>query len=620
MRGKNTISSTQLSLTLTGLLILLIAAADGIFGVSFPLFGSAAVPSHIRSDKVDISGRIAMVEVMAGGRQQIRLVPDKPHDLWRGETDLDLRLIVPKSVQNLKPGDRVMLEARLSPLLKPLLPNGFDFAQYARNQGFGATGFVDALEVTGTGEAGFVANARYQIQQKLYTHLEERAAAVASAVLVGLRRGLSPDLRESFRASGLAHLLAISGLHMALFWGSIVACIRAGLALFPHLSSRYSSIKIATVAALPFGCFYLVISGMPISAIRAFLMLALVMVAILMVRRGVTLHNVALAAIAILVIAPQNLFHPAFQMSFAAVYALVVGWQAFSQRAHIYHRMPRILRYIAGIIIASILAAGASAPFVLHHFGVITIWSIAANLVGMPLMALLIIPFGALGLLLMPLGWEGLPLAVMGIGLDHLINVADYFSGKPLSRLSVPPPSRLVLIFFAGALLLPAILRDRWRYTALLSLLAALVIWAVTPQPIAVFTAFYNRNIAAMKGADGAVYFSHKKVNDFTSSILLKPLGAGSGSYIGDRPCDDCGRGYGILPLQSGKILAFVWRDKGFDEACGKADLVLALRPAPEDCLTNPLIIDADDLRERGGVLIYDEGDGFRTRFTSGSN
>ena len=155
---------------------------------------------------------------------------------------------------------------------------------------------------------------------------------------------------------------------------------------------------------MPFGFFYLMISGQPISAVRAFLMLALVMVAILLTRRGVTLHHVALVALGILIFSPHSLVHPAFQMSFAAVYALVAGWMYLSRHRGLIASWPKISRYLGGIIVASVLASSASAPFVLHHFGITTVWSVLANLVGMPLMGVVVIPFGAAALFLMPLG------------------------------------------------------------------------------------------------------------------------------------------------------------------------------------------------------------------------
>ena len=430
-----------------------------------------------------------------------------------------------ESITKVKPGDVITGVVRINPPLPQLLPGSFDFTAHAHQQGYAATGVIKDIKVIDQKPVSWVNHLRFYIQRQFSTHLDADQAAVASAVIIGLRAGINPELREDYRAAGLAHLLAISGLHMALFWGSVVALIRAGLALFPHFSSRYPSLKIATLAAMPFGMLYLVISGQPISAIRAFLMLALVMLAILLLRRGMTLHHVALVAMGILIVAPQSMMHPAFQMSFAAVYALVSGWMQITRYRYLIQNIPWILRYAGGIIIASVLAAGASAPFVLHHFGESTVWSVLANIAGMPLMGVVVIPFGALSLLLMPFGLEGFALAVMGMRIDGLNMVASAISGQPLSEIILPPPSGLVLVCFTAALLMPACLKRRWRLVAIIPLITAIIIWHLTTVPVISFTKVHGRSIAPFHAKDHRVYLSHRKVNDFTQGILTKPFG-----------------------------------------------------------------------------------------------
>ena len=564
----------------------------------------------------EITGQVKMAEVMTKNRQRIRLHPETT-GLWQsGEqdaSDFDLRLITSNkpnqgdnkdSITKVKPGDVITGLARINPPLPQLLPGSFDFTAHAHQQGYAATGFIKEIKVAGQKPVSWVNRLRFYIQRQFSTHLDADQAAVASSVIIGLRSGITPELREDYRAAGLAHLLAISGLHMALFWGSVVALMRAGLALFPHFSSRYPSLKIATLAAMPFGMFYLVVSGQPISAVRAFLMLALVMLAILLSRRGMTLHHVALVAMGILIIAPQSMMHPAFHMSFAAVYALVSGWMLITRYRYLIQNIPWVLRYGGGIIIASILAAGASAPFVLHHFGATTVWSVLANIAGMPLMGVVVIPFGALSLVLMPLGLEGYPLAVMGMGIDGLNMVANAISGQPLSEIILPPPSGLVLVCLTAALLMPACLKGRWRMMAIIPLISAMAIWYLTPVPMISFTKLHGRSIAAFHAEDSRVYLSHGKVNDFTKGILTKPFGQTSVGSISNWPCPDCGRGYHLIPLVDGRVAAMVYRGSGLTRACREADFILT-RQAPKYPCKAGLVISDDDLDRHGGVLIY---------------
>ena len=436
--------------------------------------------------------------------------------------------------------------------------------------------------------------------------------------MVGLRGGISSEVREDFRASGLSHLLAISGLHMALFWGSVMALIRAILASYPHFSSRYPALKIAALMAFPFGLFYLMISGMPVSAVRAFLMLALFMLAIMMTKRGVTLHNVALAAIIILLVDPQQLKQPAFQMSFAAVFALVAGWVALSSRQRepslLQQKMPVVLRYLGGIMVGSVLAGLATAPFVLHHFGVTTLWSILANLIGMPLMAFIIMPFGAIGLALMPLGWESTFLHVMGFGISCLLWVADLTSTFPLSHITTKPPSSLVLYCYAVGLILFVILKGRVKLVAVFCFLLAFSIWYQQPRPIAAMTFLNYRALATI--SDGSqIYISRKSATDFERSVIARPFGLNNSSYIGGAP--QSSQRFDLVIHENGLKIAMVWRNKPFRAACVDADLVLVMTPMfVRSC--DAITVAPHNIRKHGGVLVFQDKTGITLEYVDG--
>jgi len=125
------------------------------------------------------------------------------------------------------------------------------------------------------------------------------------------------------RDAGLAHVLAISRLHMVIMAGSVFWLVRALLAGVPALALRYPIKKWAAVAALLAATFYLVLSGAAVPTVRAYLMMGVVMIAVLLDRPAITMRNVALATLAILPCSPESLFDTSFQMSFAAVIGLV---------------------------------------------------------------------------------------------------------------------------------------------------------------------------------------------------------------------------------------------------------------------------------------------------------
>ena len=576
--------------------------------------GLSANPEQtVPADKIKITGVVETVEVMRGSRQRVRLTRHEG-ELWPLTSSMDLRLITGRANPALKPGDIIEGFARINPPLPMLLPDSFDFTEHAYRQGYGATGFLDDIVVVAGQSPHMPSALRFHIQQRLYRYLDNDQAAVASALLVGLRGGISEDIREDFRASGLSHLLAISGLHMALFWGSIMALFRIILACFPHFSSRYPSLKIATLAALPFGIFYLVISGMPVSAVRAFLMLGLFMLAILMTRRGITLHNVALAAIVILVVDPHQLTQPAFQMSFAAVFALVAGWTFITARRWDI-RIPSFIRYFGGIMLGSILAGGVTAPFVLHHFGVTSIWSILANLAGMPLMAFIIMPLGALSLAALPFGIDGLFMHLMGYGISLLLTVAGSVSEMPLSSLRSIPPTAMVLFTYSVGLMLIVLLDNKSKIYGLVTLVTACFLWVNTPRPIVAMTMLHNRSLAAIN--DGKhVYYSRKSSTPFEISIITRPFGLSNHLYIGDAPARH--RQIEMITHHNGIRIAMVWRAWQLKTACPMADLILVMKSMNTDICPEK-VIRRSDITSHGGMLAYHHDGQIDVHFVDGT-
>ena len=558
--------------------------------------------------QVEATGVVATAEAMTKGRQRIRFTPDS--SLTVGETTpVDWRLILPRRMPQFHPGDRISISARIEPPLPQLLPGGFDFAAHAAKKGYAATGFVSDARMIGRQRPDIVAAMRSGIQSRLVARLGEKEAAVASAVLIGFRGLIAPDLREKFRASGLAHLLAISGLHMALFCGGVIFVLRAMLALMPGFASRHAALKIAVLVALPFGAGYLLLAGMPISAIRAYGMMVLFILAILIDRRGLTLHHVALMAILLLLLDPGALNDPAFQMSFAAVFALVAGWYLLQgwriSRGYFPSRAPlmRLARHIGGIMMASILASAASIPFVLYHFGVTTAWSVLANIIGMPLMAFIVMPAGVLALLLMPLGLEAVALIPMEFGLRLLIGLADMIEGLPLSALRVPPPSAEVLLLLVMAALVPFTLMKWWRLASPALVMVAIIIWQMTATPHAAIIALHGRMHALVIDDSGSAIMSSSG-NRFAEAILRRPFGVNAALLI-DTSEHECRRGYCLIATADGRYAAYVFRRYALTDACRNADLVIAWVEALYPCHSGALLIDRKTLSTRGGSLVY---------------
>ena len=554
----------------------------------------------------NITADIVVSEHYRGNRQRVILRPIQGLPEWH-EGDR-LRLVANKDIPPLTPGERIDAEIFLSPLPSRLLPDGFDFRRHAAEQGIVSGGFLRAIhgqhpDVTG---ANF-SRLRTLFQRRIFASMHnEDAAAIASALLIGFRAATPSRLHESFRGAGLAHFLAISGLHMGLICGTIMVLVRSLLAI-PHITASYfSSRKVAATISLPLCFLFLLFAGVPVSALRAFLMLALVLVAILISRRGITIHHVALAAIVVLLADPSSLFTPAFQMSFSAVFALVVAWNTWQ----IYRPLNkpnlamRLLGYVLGIAATSLIASLASMPFVLYHFGVTTSWSVVANILGMPLMAFIIMPLGGIALMLAGVGLDTLPLLLMEKGIIGLIVIAEYFSSLYGARIIVPPPSAFATVCLAASLITLGIGKRYWRASAAVPLLLGLVLWYHQPVPVAAVVVLYNKPLLAVLADDGELVVSTRQNSDFAKRILASPFGRGEVRYIRERADADCGNGYCAIDGKAGWRVAIVWHRSGLTAACREAHLVLSLAEALYPCRRG-ILVDRGDIAASGGMLIY---------------
>ena len=214
---------------------------------------------------------------------------------------------------------------------------------------------------------------------------------------MGERGAIPADVLAAMRDSGLAHLLAISGLHVGLVAGILFFAARGGCALVPAVALRFPIKKWAAVVALIGAFGYLLLAGAPVPTQRAFVMVGLVLVAVLVDRRGISMRLVVWAAMFILLVRPESLLGASFQLSFAAVLALVAGYEALGPRLRVWYgesgAARRVLLYVGGVALTTVIAGLATAPFALFHFNRVVVYSLAANLVAVPLTALWVMPW-----------------------------------------------------------------------------------------------------------------------------------------------------------------------------------------------------------------------------------
>ncbi len=327
-----------------------------------------------------------------------------------------------------------------------------------------------------------VERGRLRLADALRSRATGEAAGLLSALVTGERSGLSPDAAAAMRRSGLAHLLAISGLHMVLLSAIVLALVQGGVALlFGPRPMGLSPRRWGALASLLAVTAYLFVSGSGIPARRAWIMVTLMLGSAVLGGRVLSLRAVALAAFAVLLTAPESVREPGFQMSFAATLALILAFRHPLSRAP--PRTGPVRRYLQALTVSSLVAGLATAPFIAWHFHRLAPWGVLANLVAVPVMGLVLMPALMLALLLMPLGLESGPLLVASAAGEVIIATAERAAALPAGAAQVKagPGSALLLIVLAGLLLL--LWRGRLRWLGGVSLAFGLLLWGASPRP-----------------------------------------------------------------------------------------------------------------------------------------
>ncbi len=588
------------------------------FGVAKLRTDAAAAPFlHYRIGPVRFEGRVISRDALGKGT---RLVLDVEHikRLAPAATPHRVRLSVRMTPDALVPGQRVSLVAVLLPPPEPSSPGGYDFGRWAYYAGIGAVGYAygKAKPVPAPDGESFaerwsdrLESLRDRMTARIESVIPGPEGPIAAALVTGQRGGIVPDDQAAFRDAGLAHVLAISGLHLALAGGFFFWVVRALLALFPAIALNYPIKKWAAVAALLGAGAYLLISGSGAPAMRSFIMLAMMLGAIVVDRPALSMRSVALAAALILLWRPEDLVAPGFEMSFAAVTGLIA--LAEWERAHRKEGsiapgvLGRLRRYAVGIALTSVVAGLATAPFAVFHFDRASQYGLLGNLLAMPVVGLVIMPAATAAMVLMPFGLDRLPLIVMGKGVGLMLASAQWVAHLPgaAAMVAVWPQSALLLVVAGGLWIF--LWRARWRWLGFLPIAAGLVVAGLATPPDILVTR--DGRDVAVRLASGKLAFLRAPKDDYAAQSWLQrdgdaraPDQAVGGSPDGVR-CDSYGC---VAKLGDGEVLAASLRFEALDEDCSHADIVIAAVPARHTCSGPRLVLDRFDLAKSGATAI----------------
>jgi competence protein ComEC len=577
---------------------------------------SAPVLTH-RLGPANLEGRVDQAQVHGKGiRATFTLISA---DRLRGAPmPYRVRVYFRKGGEVLAPGEIVRLKAVLMPPPAPSSPGDYDFGRAAYYLRLGGVGYaygepqvVDADPPLTFSQRVAVAveRLRHRMTARIHSVLSGSTGAIAATLITGDRGGISDEDEASLRDAGLAHVLAIAGLHMALVGLGLFWAVRAFLALFPAIALRWPIKKWAALAAVGGALFYLVISGASPATERAFIMLAVMLMAIVFDRPALSMRSVALAATIILLISPESLIGPGFQMSFAAVIGLVAVAEWEQRRNALREGEPSMLpfpaarRYMRGIAITSFVGSIATLPYAAFHFDRATHYAVLGNLGAMPIMGFVVMPSAAISVILMPLGLDRIPLHVMGWGIEAMLTVGHWVSHLPGAVSVVPawPVSALIVVSFGG--LWMGLWRGSWRWFGIAPLIAGIAMaWFAKPPDILVSR---DGVTIAMRGADGALHLIGEPRDRYSAAEWLKRDGDGRlpedaiGAPTSLTRCD----AYGCITHAKGRVIAASFRPDALREDCASADIVISA--ARGQCAGPKLVIDRFDIARNGAYAIW---------------
>jgi competence protein ComEC len=583
-----------------------------------------------RFGPVEVTGRIVQADDLERGGRLLLEDVSVP-GLAADQTPERIRLRVRRDLGDLRPGERVKVRAVLLPPPGPVAPGAFDFQRQAFFAGLGATGYAVAPPVRIEGGAPasrfdlWLIDLRQTVNDRIVACIDGPAGAMASALLTGQRTAIPESDMQAMRDSGLAHLIAISGLNIGLVAGIVFFAVRSLLALAGPVALRFPIKKWAAVAALFATLGYTLLAGQSAPTERSFLMTAIVLLGVMLDRTALSMRLIAWAAAVLLLFNPEYLLGVSFQLSFAATLALIAVYEALRGRlAPMRDGLGWWQRggiYLAGVLLTSVVAGLATAPYVVFHFGRFAIYGVAANMIAVPLTGFWIMPWGLLAFALMPFGLESLALVPMGWGVEGVLWTARTVASWPgaVTVLPAMPTYGLMIVTLGGLWL--ALWRRRWRLAGLPVIALGLATGLLSRPPDVLIAA--DGGLMAVRGADGALMLSSARAGRFSAEGWLRLDGQDGGAPVwpetgatadGIMRCD----ALGCIYRASGQVVALMRRPEALAEDCGAAGVILSREPVRARCRSARLVVDRFDLWRNGSYALWLSPGGVRAEHARG--
>ncbi|HEY0270150.1 MAG TPA: ComEC/Rec2 family competence protein [Sphingomonas sp.] len=602
------------------------ARAIGLFALAAAL-GCALVwaraeriggPRLARPAIASVEARIVRVEPLPA-RAAVRLLLD-PIAAPALPTRLRLTVAAQDAPAGLARGAIVAVRARLVPPPPAAVPGAYDYAATAWFQGIGASGRalapVRIVAPASAGPADWLEDARAALSAHITAQLPGAAGGVADALATGDMGAIPRADADAFRRSGLAHLLSVSGLHLTAAVGTTMLIVLRLLALSRRLALRAPLLLIAAGAGALAGVAYTLLTGAEVPTVRSLIASLIVLVGLAAGREAMTLRLVAGGALIVLLLWPESAAGASFQLSFAAIMALVALHELPQVHAVFMKRDEgvgwRAARTAGELLLTGAVVELALAPIAIFHFHRAGLYGAIANILAIPLTTFVIMPAEALALLFDIAGLGAPFWWVTGRSLALLLWLAHRVGSLPGAVTLVPTMSRgAFALIVAGGLWL-ALWRTRWRLAGLapIALGVALTLLA---RPADLYITGDGRHVA-LRAPDGQVALLRERTGDYVRDALSELEGREGGDAVAfdDLPEAACGPDTCLAPIARGgrtwRLLATrsaypIDRD-ALAPACAAADIVVSDRRLPGWCRPRWLKADLTLLRQTGGLAV----------------
>lgn len=610
----------------------------GAFGL-IAAFSLGAAAAQIRTALVDapridrptgavrLTGWVMEIEPGAS-RDRMRVLVD------RIEGDAPQLRYVRASVKGdgaFPPGRAIDCLVPLRPPEGPMAPLAYDSARRAYFQRVGATAIVlGRCRPTNAPPppawtdrvALYLAAVRRDASEAIVTALPGEGGALTAAMVTGDRSLISDTTNVVFRDSGLGHMLSVSGLHMALVAGGLYTALYFGLALIPPLALRYPIRKWAASAALIAAAVYLVVSGVSVPAQRAFVMTAVAFGAVLLDRPVFTVRALAVAVVLIILLAPESVVDPGFQMSFAATAALVAAFENRRTDALIGANPGALLsglaatwRSLSDMLLASLVAGLATDPFAIFHFQRFSVYGLAANLISTPIISFMVAPAALAAIALAPFGLANAPLSVVAAGLDMVRAVGAVFAARPEAVLFVPAADAGVFALVIAGMTLVLFLRGGVRWAGILPIATGVALYAIAPRPV-LWADGDLRAVVARTEARWVAVGDERRMA-FARDRLAALAGLSPQRAAALSPPDGCPKTHCAWTTPMRRPVVRVYEAPGLTAACVRGAIVLSDVALPAEYRTRcgvALAFGPAELASRGGLSVTETGKGLLVR------